>query len=145
MAGSAALRVASSSFETSRQPEAPKFGRERGGKVRPRIYRAVLEELRHAYLADRRPWMVGFSGGKDSTCLAQLLYYMLARLPAAKRSKPVYVLASDTRVEVPSISLRIRRELERMSAAAERDGLAGRCMRGKRTSGVINASVKRPT
>ncbi len=123
MAGSVAHPVVPLSSTDTRQPEPQRFGRERVGRVRPGFHRAVLEELRAAYSADDRPWIVGFSGGKDSTCLAQLLYYMLARLPVTKRFKPVYVLASDTRVEVPSIAFRIRRELERMGAAADRDRL----------------------
>jgi len=106
-----------------RPSEAPKFGRERAGAVRAGFHRLVMDDLRSAYLSDERPWVVGFSGGKDSTCLMQLVYYMLARIPAGQRFKPVYVLASDTRVEAPSISRRIRKELTLLSAAAERDDL----------------------
>ena len=123
MAESFALPVVPSASELRRPTETPRFGRERGGAIRPTFHRAVLEDLRGAYSADDRPWVVGFSGGKDSTCLMEFVYYMLARLPAAQRLKPVYVLASDTRVEAPSISRRIRRELALIGAAAERDGL----------------------
>ncbi len=123
MAESFALPVVPSAPELRRPTETPRFGRERGGAVRPSFQRGVLEDLRGAYSADDRPWVVGFSGGKDSTCLMEFVYYMLARLPAAQRLKPVYVLASDTRVEAPSISRRIRRELALIGAAAERDGL----------------------
>jgi len=37
--------------------------------------------------------------------------------------KPVYILASDTRVETPYISARIRKEFETLQAAADRDHL----------------------
>ncbi len=83
----------------------------------------ITADMRDAYLGDGRPWIVGFSGGKDSTMLVQLIYYMLARMPVAERRKHVYVLASDTRVEAPSIATRIRKELDLLAGATERDGL----------------------
>ena len=91
--------------------------------VRRNFAGRVHEDLRAAYLADERPWVVGFSGGKDSTALLQFVYYMLGRLPASERRKRVHVLASDTRVETPSISQRIRQELAKIEAAGARDGL----------------------
>ena len=87
----------------------PRFGRPERTEIRTNFPSDVLADMKAAYLADDRPWVVGFSGGKDSTALAQFLYYMLARLrdeagdPRVK-FKPVYVLASDTRVEAPCIS-----------------------------------------
>jgi DNA sulfur modification protein DndC len=83
----------------------------------------ITDDMRKAYLSDNRPWIVGFSGGKDSTMLVQLLYYMLATMRIEERRKHVYVLASDTRVEAPSIATRIRRELTLLMTSAERDGL----------------------
>lgn len=101
----------------------PRFGRSERREIRPHFAQGVLADLKAAYHEDDRPWVVGFSGGKDSTALMQFVYYMLARLPRAERHKPVYVLASDTRVEAPYISARIRKELSTIQAAAERDGL----------------------
>jgi DNA sulfur modification protein DndC len=66
---------------------------------------------------------VGFSGGKDSTTLVQFVYYMLLELPEEQRRKRVFVLASDTKVEMPSIVERIDRELTLLRAAAEHDKL----------------------
>ena len=34
---------------------------------------AVLDQVREIYLADSRPWVIGYSGGKDSTCALQLV------------------------------------------------------------------------
>jgi asparagine synthetase B (glutamine-hydrolysing) len=53
--------------------------------VRTSFVQEVLEDLKAAYLEDDRPWIIGFSGGKDSTVLAQFVYYMLARLPSQWR------------------------------------------------------------
>lgn len=84
---------------------------------------SVLEDIQEAYQSDDRPWVLGFSGGKDSTALLQLVYYALKGLPQASRTKPIYVLASDTRVETPQISSRIKGEVSRVQASAELDDL----------------------
>lgn len=64
----------------------PRFGRRERTEIRAHFARDVLADMKAAYFADDRPWVVGFSGGKDSTALAQFLYYMLARLPAENLS-----------------------------------------------------------
>jgi len=64
---------------------------------------ALYEEVRTLYLADKRPWVLGFSGGKDSTCALQVVWTALAGLPSEQRAKPVYVISSDTLVETPVI------------------------------------------
>ncbi|HRS96497.1 MAG TPA: DNA phosphorothioation system sulfurtransferase DndC, partial [Candidatus Latescibacteria bacterium] len=86
-------------------------------------YNRIASDLREAYLADQRPWVVGFSGGKDSTALLEMVWYVMIRLPESSRRKPVYVLASDTRVETPLISKRIGQELRLIQEAAFRDKL----------------------
>lgn len=83
----------------------------------------ILEEIRTAYLSDNRPWIVGFSGGKDSTILVQFVYMMLLSLKPHERRKNVYILASDTKVEMPSIVERLNCELTLLRSAAERDQL----------------------
>ena len=123
-----------------RSVQQPRFGR-RGGTgvspvgIRAHFARDVLADMKAAYFADDRPWVVGFSGGKDSTALVQLLYYMLARLAAAQRRKHVYALASHTRVEAPYIAARIRKELETLQAAAQGGQLGheSNLRRGRRT------------
>ena len=61
------------------------------------------KEMERVYLHDRRPWMIGYSGGKDSTLLCQLVFEMLEALPEEKRWKPVYIVTSDTMVENPIV------------------------------------------
>ena len=72
-------------------------------------YRCIIEDLEKLYLADSRPWVVGFSGGKDSTCTLQMVYQMLCGLPVEKRFKQVHVLSSDTLVEAPVVGIRQRK------------------------------------
>jgi len=66
-------------------------------------YVAIKKEMELVYLHDRRPWMIGYSGGKDSTLLCQLVFEMLESLPEEKRWKPVYIVTSDTMVENPIV------------------------------------------
>ena len=84
---------------------------------------AVTSELVQQYKKDDRPWVIGFSGGKDSSCVLQLVYNMLKSLPVEERTKQVHVLSSDTMVEAPVVGMRQRRICKMIQGAAERDGL----------------------
>lgn len=79
---------------------------------------ALYEEVRTLYLADKRPWVLGFSGGKDSTCALQIVWTALAGLPSEQRTKPVYVISSDTLVETPVIVNYIDATLARIEQSA---------------------------
>src|SRR5215469_9652697 len=91
------------------------------------LERARLEEryaeIRNVYLADSRPWVIGYSGGKDSTTALQLIWYALAQLPKEQLTKPVFVISSDTLVETPKIVDYIHSSLRRINDSAERLGL----------------------
>lgn len=66
-------------------------------------YIDIKEEMKKVYLHDNRPWMIGYSGGKDSTLLCQLVFEMLEELPEENRNKKVYIVTSDTLVENPIV------------------------------------------
>ena len=80
----------------------------------------IYDEIRAVYLNDDRPWILGFSGGKDSTCMVQLVWEALSKLPPDKLTKTIYVISSDTLVESPQIVQRIMSSLERMETAAKK-------------------------
>src|SRR5215831_12944058 len=80
-------------------------------------------EIQQVYLSDRRPWVVGYSGGKDSTCALQMVWTALAGLDPEQRQKPIYVISSDTLVETPVIVRYIDVTLERIQTAAQAQGL----------------------
>lgn len=63
----------------------------------------IYEEIRQVYLGYSYPWVIGYSGGKDSTATLQLIWYALAELASEQREKRVYVISSDTLVETPVI------------------------------------------
>ncbi|APZ97623.1 sulfurtransferase [Sphingopyxis sp. QXT-31] len=78
-----------------------------------------LEFARAELLAEYRaahdfPWIIGFSGGKDSTLVAQLVFEMLLDLPPSARTRPVHIVANDTLVEAPLIARHLDAMLERM-------------------------------
>ena len=67
------------------------------------IFEKIIAEMSIVYQHDKRPWMIGFSGGKDSTLLCCLVMEMIERLPITKRNKTVYIVSSDTLVENPIV------------------------------------------
>ena len=87
------------------------------------IYKDIKDNLRDLYLEDTRPWLVGFSGGKDSTMLASLMFDAVLSVPAEKQKKPVVILCTDTRVEIPAIVEMIESTLARMHKFSQQNGL----------------------
>ncbi|MEZ4861663.1 MAG: DNA phosphorothioation system sulfurtransferase DndC [Caldilineaceae bacterium] len=83
----------------------------------------VYAEIRQTYRRDNYPWVIGYSGGKDSTTALQLVWYALAELPATERTKPVYIISTDTLVETPIIVDRNKASLDQMNRAAEKQQL----------------------
>ena len=79
---------------------------------------ALQEHIRAVYAADDRPWVIGYSGGKDSTCALQLIWSAIRALPEEARRKPIFVLSSDTLVETPVIVNYIDETLAAINAAA---------------------------
>ena len=63
----------------------------------------ILEEMKMLYKYDNRPWIIGYSGGKDSTAVVQLVFTMLQSLPKEERHKDVYIVSSDTLIENPIV------------------------------------------
>lgn len=78
----------------------------------------LRDEVRTLYTADDVPWIVGYSGGKDSTATLQLIWSALAELPAAARRKTVHVITTDTLVENPVVAAWVGNSIDVMRAAA---------------------------
>lgn len=87
------------------------------------VIEGILEEIRALYTLDEVPWVVGYSGGKDSTAVLQLVWMALDALPPEKRTKPVHVISTDTLVENPIVARWVANSLETMGGAAEREDL----------------------
>lgn len=82
-----------------------------------------IADTQRVYLADNRPWVIGYSGGKDSSAVMVLIYMALLGLKPDERHKPVFVVASDTLVETPIVVNHVNNSLEAIERGAKRDNL----------------------
>lgn len=83
----------------------------------------IVQEICDLYQADTIPWIVGYSGGKDSTACLQLVWTAISSLPKAKRNKRIYVISTDTLVENPIIAAWVEGSLERINVSAQEQDL----------------------
>ena len=83
----------------------------------------ITEEIKDQYLLDTRPWIIGFSGGKDSSMMLQLVWYALRQLRKDQLTKNIHVVCNDTLVENPKIAEWIDKSLNNIKIAAEKENL----------------------
>lgn len=81
----------------------------------------LLNEIRELYLSDSIPWVVGYSGGKDSTAVLQLIWLALKEIEPSERRKPVHVISTDTLVENPIVAAWVNQSLLTMGESATRE------------------------
>ena len=80
----------------------------------------LMEIVRKLYLEDDIPWVVGYSGGKDSTATMQLVWMALAEMPLEQRMrKTVHVINTDTLVESPVVAKWVEDSLIKMQEMAD--------------------------
>lgn len=77
------------------------------------IKKEILDEY-NSYSSNLTPWIVGYSGGKDSTLVMQLVLEMLLDLPPSDRKREVHILCNDTLVESPILVSYIDRMLSKI-------------------------------
>ena len=85
----------------------------------------IIKEIMIVYNHDNRPWLIGYSGGKDSTLLVSLVYEAMKRLKDAGTvlGKKVYVITSDTMVENPIVKNYMHLSSDSINKAAKRDNI----------------------
>ncbi|MDD3472940.1 MAG: DNA phosphorothioation system sulfurtransferase DndC [Syntrophaceae bacterium] len=83
----------------------------------------LVKKIQTIYLSDQVPWIIGYSGGKDSTAVLQLVWMAIAQLPEDKRIKPIYAITNDTLVENPVVALWVDASLGTMKKTAKEKGL----------------------
>ena len=81
--------------------------------------RQVIDTIKGLYLEDRIPWICGYSGGKDSTAVVQLVWQALSEIPESKRHKDVHIISTDTLVESPVVAMWAEASLKKMEERAE--------------------------
>ncbi len=86
----------------------------------PTLLHSIQETLRREYIKEHSdPWLIAYSGGKDSTLLLQLVWETIMQLPRDQWKRQVYVVANDTLVESPVVMDHLRYSLERIKERAE--------------------------
>jgi DNA sulfur modification protein DndC len=83
----------------------------------------IEQDIRQVYQSSASPWVIGYSGGKDSTAALQLVWNALVKLPREKLNKNVFVISSDTLVETPVIVDYINNSIDKINQAAKKDKL----------------------
>jgi DNA sulfur modification protein DndC len=84
---------------------------------------ARMEIVKKLYLEDTIPWVIGYSGGKDSTATLQLVWKALRQLAPEQLHKDVHVISTDTLVENPVVAQWVAHSLEVMRAQAKEQNL----------------------
>ncbi|CAM5323809.1 hypothetical protein ATER59S_00167 [Aquamicrobium terrae] len=69
------------------------------------VWEEVVDEIRREYLSEKQsyPWIVGFSGGKDSTVVTHAIFDALLQIAPSRRTRPVHIVSNDTMVESPLV------------------------------------------
>lgn len=75
--------------------------------------KTLIAEIQSLYLNDPRPLYVGYSGGKDSSVVLSLVSEAIRTLPAESRTKAIYVLFSDTLMEMPPVIGQIKNAIQK--------------------------------
>jgi DNA sulfur modification protein DndC len=91
----------------------------------------VISEIidQYAYAdTSERPWIIGFSGGKDSTVLLTLVWIALLRIKEQtpfpfQLRRPVHVVCNDTMVENPIIASYVEDVLTKIDTEAREQNL----------------------
>ena len=83
----------------------------------------VKGNIKRLYAEDDLPWIVGYSGGKDSTAVLQLVWHAVSEIPSNQRNKKIYVISTDTLVENPIVAKWVELSLERINAESVRQGM----------------------
>lgn len=99
-----------------------------------KLVETTKNKIKRIYLQDNIPWIIGYSGGKDSTCATQIIIDTLLELKKekSKLSKKVYIISSDTMVETPMIINTIERTINGINSLAKKNNLP------------VEASIVRP-
>lgn len=98
-------------------------------KQLPNRITEIIDELIDQYIEEdryNRPWIIGFSGGKDSTVLLTLVWIALQKIRDNKQGtlkRLVYVVCNDTMVENPVIEEYVTTVMQTIQRSAKEQAL----------------------
>ena len=69
------------------------------------LWETIISDIKAEYLSDTQkyPWIIGFSGGKDSTLVAHAVIEALLAIPPSQRLRHIHMVSNDTLVESPMV------------------------------------------
>lgn len=78
------------------------------------LFRDIVNDIATKYSSENQnyPWIVGYSGGKDSTLVCHLVLSSLLQIPPKNRTRKIYIITNDTLVESPLICAHIDKTLD---------------------------------
>jgi len=79
----------------------------------------VIQNIISLYKSDDLPWIIGYSGGKDSTTVLQLVWNSVSSIPIEERTKKIHVISTDTLVENPIVAKWVELSLGKINAASK--------------------------
>lgn len=83
------------------------------------VFLSIKNDIHDEYQqAHNHPWIIGYSGGKDSTLVAHLVFEMLMELPPSERTREIHVVANNTLVESPLVIEHIQDSMLEIEYAA---------------------------
>jgi DNA sulfur modification protein DndC len=89
------------------------------------IHTGTVRAVSRQLIERPEPWILGFSGGKDSSCVVKLVYQAL--LCTKRRLRAVTVLYCDTGVEIPIVRAFVWQTLTALAIEARKDGIPLKC------------------
>jgi DNA sulfur modification protein DndC len=89
------------------------------------LWDRVVSGVRTEYLSEEQsyPWIVGFSGGKDSTLVVQAVLEALLAVAPSRRRRDVHIVSNDTQVESPLVLGHLHTVQEAIRDAAMKSSL----------------------
>lgn len=95
------------------------------GNLKQKII-AIKEDIAREYSRKHNyPWILAFSGGKDSTLLAQLVFEVVLSVKKEKRKRPIFLIANDTLVESPLVIRHLYKQTETIKKMMQKNAIAG--------------------
>jgi len=82
----------------------------------------IKDEIHNAYCDDQTPWVIAYSGGKDSTMTLQIVVETITK-KTKKPKKEIHILYANTRVEPPPVINNAKTLLEKIESWAKEKNL----------------------
>ena len=85
------------------------------------LFDSLVESVTKEYINDKQnyPWIIGFSGGKDSSLVAHIVFQVILNIRPSKRTRDIYIVSNDTLVESPLVVEHITKQLSLIDEAAK--------------------------